>query len=215
MQKFTVFSVLLSFTVILIIGDMVLHDYLNADQFEQSVESLESEINELQGDPEASDGNTDVEAEDEEVTLSSEDVTDPKITTDLLSESGFGSPVLKEAIFSGYVFQFINFADQLGAVTYQWNFFENEAYKASIYEIKYETETGSFQGYLNIRKRAGELTQIGTVNETNSYGDASFYFNHKTKTKTVHLIIKRGQTIFAFEYPYSIHDRMKTLLGSL
>lgn len=214
MQKFTVFSVLLSFTVILIIGDMVLHDYLNADQFEQSVQSLETEINELQGEPEATDG-IDIEESDEDVTLSSEDVTDPKITTDLLAASGFGNPVLKEAIFSGYVFQFINFADQLGAVTYQWNFFENEAFKASIYEIKYETETGSFQGYLNLRKRAGELTQVGTVNEANNYGDSSFYFNHKTKTKTVHLVIKKGKTIYAFEYPYSIHDRMKVLLESL
>ena len=214
MQKFTVFSVLLSFTIILIIGDMVLHDYLNADQFEQSVESLENEINELQGEPEATDG-IETETPDEDVTLSSEDVTVPTINVDLLAGSGFGSPVLKEAIFSGYIFQFINFADQLGAVTYQWNFFENEAFKASIYEIKYETETGSFQGYLNLRKRAGELTQIGTVNETNSYGDASFYFNHKTKTKTVHLIIKRGRTIYAFEYPYSIHDRMKTLMEGL
>jgi hypothetical protein len=193
---------------------MVLHDYLNADQFEQSVQSLETEINELQGEPEATDG-INVEESDEDVTLSSEDVTDPKITTDLLATSGFGNPVLKEAIFSGYVFQFINFADQLGAVTYQWNFFENEAFKASIYEIKYETETGSFQGYLNLRKRAGELTQVGTVNEANNYGDSSFYFNHKTKTKTVHIVIKKAKTIYAFEYPYSIHDRMKALLESL
>lgn len=214
MQKFTVFSVLLSFTVILIIGDMVLHDYLDADQFEQSVESLESEINELQGEPEATDGIEGEASIDEDVTLSEEN-TNPTITTELLASSGFGNPVLKEAIFSGYIFQFINFADQLGATTYQWNFFENEAYKASVYEIKYDTETGSFQGYLNLRKRAGELTQIGTVNETNSYGDASFYFNHKTKTKTVHLVIKRGRTIYAFEYPYSIHDRMKALLASL
>lgn len=214
MQKFTVFSVLLSFTVILIIGDMVLHDYLDADQFERSVESLESEIDELQGEPEATDGIEGEVSIDEEVTLS-EEGGNPTITTELMATSGFGNPVLKEAIFSGYIFQFINFADQLGAATYQWNFFENEAYKASIYEIKYGTETGSFQGYLNLRKRAGELTQIGTVNETNSYGDASFYFNHKTKTKTVHLVIKRGRTIYAFEYPYSIHDRMKALPESL
>jgi hypothetical protein len=59
------------------------------------------------------------------------------------------------------------------------------------------------------------LTDLGSVNEVNNYGDASFYFNHKNKLKTVHLIIRTGRDIYAFEYSQSFHETMKKVFDSL
>ena len=81
--------------------------------------------------------------------------------------------------------------------------------------MKYPSETGAFQAYLTLRDRAKELTDLGLVNEVNNYGEASFYFNHKIKTKTVHLAVKQGNNLYAFEYAYRWHEEMKKLFPLL
>ena len=207
MQKFTVFSILLSLAVILGIADIIFNDYLNGEAsvtpvVEEDYLPIEEEVIEEEIIEEENGG--------EEVDLSEDQAfLEPNLGLELFEESGFSSPVLKDTIFSGLVFQFISFSDQKDATIYQWNLFDGEQYIGSIYEIRYDTETGSFQGYLSLRERAGGLANLGTVNEVNNYGDASFYFNHKTKVKTIHLVFRSGASIYAFEYSQSAHDKMK------
>ncbi|OGJ46282.1 hypothetical protein A3J23_02240 [Candidatus Peregrinibacteria bacterium RIFCSPLOWO2_02_FULL_48_14] len=207
MQKFTVFSILLSLAVILGIADIIFNDYLNGEAsvtpvVEEDYLPIEEEVIEEEIIEEENGG--------EEVDLSEDQAfLEPNLGLELFEESGFSSPVLKDTIFSGLVFQFISFSDQKDATIYQWNLFDGEQYIGSIYEIRYATETGSFQGYLSLRERAGGLANLGTVNEVNNYGDASFYFNHKTKVKTIHLVFRSGASIYAFEYSQSAHDKMK------
>lgn len=205
MQKLTIFSVLLSISVILIVGDIVFHDYLT--EFEAAEETLPTEETEET-----------TLLEESSITLTEEPdltVLESSLSDQVLVQAGFLNPVLKDTIFSGLVFQFISFADQDEATLYQWNVFDGEQYIGSIYEIKYPTETGSFQGYLALRERAMSLTDLGTVNEVNNYGDASFYFNHKTKVKTVHLVVRTGTDIYGFEYGQSYHEKMKNVFDSL
>ncbi len=216
MQKFTVFSIILSFSLILMIGDLVFHDYLNRDGAEDVVIEEETLMEEAPAtEPELSEA---TEPEESPVLQSEEEtivIPETAISDSLFTQAGFLDPILKDTIFSGLVFQFISFSDQTDAFVYQWNLFDGESYVGSIYEMVYPTETGSFQGYLALRERATALTDLGTVNEVNNYGEASFYFNHKTKTKTVHLIIRKGAKIFAFEYGQASHETMKKVFGLL
>lgn len=206
MQKLTIFSVLLSISVILIVVDIVAHDYLS--EFEAAQETLPTE--EMEETTLLEEGIVDLSEEEPDLT-----VLESSLSTQVLVQAGFLNPVLKDTIFSGLVFQFISFADQNEATLYQWNVFDGEEYIGSIYEIKYPTETGSFQGYLALRERAMSLTDLGTVNEVNNYGDASFYFNHKTKVKTVHLVVRTGTDIYGFEYGQGYHEKMKNVFDSL
>jgi len=240
MQKFTVFSAILSLSIILVIGDLIFHDYLKKDDAapvtEEILEELEStdetptvveeetetslpaeelpvQPTELEEDEEPKD-----EITNEPVDLSSEsielEVLSPLMSEDLFIEAGFFDPTLKDTIYSGYVFQFLPYND-ISAFTYQWNLFDGESYIGSIYEIKYPNETASFQGYLALRQAGSGQTDIGTVNEVNNYKDASFYFNHVTKSQTVHLVIKSGETIYAFEYAHRNHETMKNIFEGL
>ena len=209
MQKLTLFSVLLSISVILIVGDIVYHDYLS--EFEAAVPE------------EATTTEPTLLPDDEPVDLSEEPepmeaapaILESSLSSALFEQAGFLSPVLKDTLFSGLVFQFISFADQSEATVYQWNIFDGEEYIGSVYEMKYPTETGSFQGYLALRERAMSLTDLGTVNEVNNYGNASFYFNHKSKVKTVHLVVRTGNDIFGFEYAQTYHEKLKKVFDSL
>lgn len=218
MQKLTLFSLLLSISVILIVGDIVYHDYLS--DFEAAVPEDTEPIS-LEGTAEDTSEITLI-SDEETVALSEEPETlilpgvlESSLSAELFKQAGFIQPVLKDTLFSGLVFQFISFADQSEATVYQWNVFDGEQYIGSVYELKYPTETGSFQGYLALRERAMSLTDLGTVNEVNNYGDASFYFNHKTKVKTVHLVVRTGNDIFGFEYSQTYHEKLKNVFDSL
>lgn len=204
MQKLTIFSVLLSISVVLIVVDTVSHNYLAAPEAPESLETpVENADAPLLEEP----------AEEAAVSLS-EDLSS-SLNASLFESANFTSPVLKDTLYSGLVFQFISFSDQNEATIYQWNLFDGEQYVGSIYEIKYPTETGSFQGYLALRERAMNLSEIGLVNEVNNYGDASFYFNHKNKIKTVHLVLRTGSSVYAFDYSQSNHEKMKKVFDSL
>jgi len=219
MQKFTVFSILLSISVVLIIGDIIFYDYLNLaspDSSSEEVLPVPIEAQETQEtiEPEA------IEPEAIEEDPSVDLFEDPAVLQSTLEpeifiQAGFLKSVLKETSFSGLIFQFIPFSDQSEAFIYQWNLFDGEKYIGSIYEIKYPTETDSFQGYLAARERAMGLKDLGETNEVNNYGDASFYFNHKTKTKTVHLLMRSGKNLYGFEYGQAYHETMKKVFDTL
>ncbi len=178
---------------------MIFHGYLNNSVLQVPVESGTGYIEEAG-------------FEVEEVPIVADAVLpEAKLTGEDFSVAGFENPVLKDAVFDGNIFSFLTFSDQSEAFVYQWNFFDGETFVGSVYEVEYNSETGGFQGYLTLRDRASQLLDLGDVNESNTYGDASFYFNHKAKTKTVHLVLRKGGTIYAFQYAYSNHDKMKNL----
>lgn len=222
MQKLTIFSVLLSISVVLIVVDTVSHDYLNVFEEIPTEEELKTQIDlpdeNLEPD-ETMLNEVNEQFDEDSVDLSDESSEPEKISSSLNLEifenADFTRPVLKDTLYSGLIFQFISFSDQSDATVYQWNLFDGEQYLGSIYEIKYPTETGSFQGYLAMRERSMSMNEIGSVNEVNNYGDASFYFNHKTKIKTVHLIIRTGSNIYAFDYAQSNHEKMKKVFDSI
>ena len=197
MQKFTVFSIILSLCVIFILGDMIFHGYLNTSVLE--VPTVETSTG------------VEIQPAVENFVVHESNLPEPKLKVEHFIAAGFEKPVLKDAVFDGNIFSFLTFSDQSDAYVYQWNFFDGEVFVGSIYEVEYKSDTGGFQGYLTLRNMALKLLNLGDVNESNTYGDASFYFNHKAKNKTVHLVIRNGGTLYAFQYAYSGHEQMKRL----
>lgn len=230
MQKFTVFSIILSLVVVLTIADVLFHNYLNPDSTVSSVVTTEtsSQVDTVDTTPVTdtsapltlpqtnSTTTTDQPVQlQEDSSFESIGAIPSSLTVDLFKTAGFESPTLKNAVFSGLVFEFLGFTDQSEATVYQWNLFSGPAFVGSIYEIKYSTDTGGFQGYLNLRDEAKTLIDLGTINEVNNYGDASFYFNHKAKVNTVHLLIRSGANLYGFEYAQTYHESMKNVFDSL
>jgi len=208
MQKFTVFSIILSLAVVLAVADVLFHDYLNTTTVQTPV-ATEEPLTLPSTSP------TTTPSDDSDSTVELQEVAGSSLTVELFQEAGFVSPTLKNTPFSGLVFQFLPFSDQAEADVFQSNLFDGPTYVGTVYEIHYSTDTGGFQGYLTLRDEANGLTAVGTTNEANNYGDASFYFNHKTKVKTVHLLIRSGSTLYGFEYAQSSHEKMKNVFDIL
>lgn len=202
MQKFTVFAILLSLSVVLVLGDILLNNYLKT-----SVLGAETPSEVLTVEQELP-----VELESKDLAVES---PESQLALNNLEAAGFFSPVLKEALFSGLLFQFIPLDSPTDLISSQWSIFDGEDYVGSIYELTYSSETGALQGYFAIRNLAQGLTELGSVNEVNLYGEGSFYFNHKIKNQTVFIVIRSGSTVYGFEYPYTFHENMKKLFDFL
>lgn len=210
MQKFTVFSIILSVIVVLVISDLVLHDYLgtaNQDNFDEAANVATSVFDV------PTEGNGSLPTAEEYFDIL--DMIEPSMTAQQFVDAGFTGATLKETTYFGLIFQLISFSDQNDAFVHQWNLFDGQEFVGTVYEIDYSSATGGLQGYLTLRERASGLASEGDVNEVNMYGDASFYFNHKVKNKTVHTVIRDGAIIYAFEYAYVHHDNMKKVMEGL
>mgnify|MGYP001592300980 CR=1 FL=1 len=96
MQKFTVFSIILSLCVIFILGDMVFHGYLNTSVLSVPVESGTG---------------TEIAPAVENIVIHEDGVPVAKLTAAHLSAAGFTNPVLKNAVLTEDIF-FLNSEEQ-------------------------------------------------------------------------------------------------------
>ena len=227
MQKLTIFSLMLSASLILILGDLVLNDYLKQDPVaslpgnELVEETVDAANMNAVGDQEVGvvieDGplneSVEVELASDSQALNEENLLNV-LDLSLLRLAGFENPVLKDTLFTGSVFQFLPYSGSEASVS-QMNFFEGENYVGTLYELIHQSDTGSFQSYLDLRDASGDISSEGSLNEVNNYGSSSFYFNHFIKDQTVHLVIRSGQRVYAFEYASKHHESMKPLFELL
>ncbi len=164
MQKLTVFSIILSLSVLLILGDIVYHDYLDpvystapAEDVEDYQPLMQDYLEDIQETDSNYDADVNENADSSETTDAdemayiqlTEDDSIALLTASLSEDSfiaaGFFDPILKDTIFSGYVFNFVKFSDQAEPFVYQWNLFEGEEFVGAIYQMRYPTATWSYE----------------------------------------------------------------------
>lgn len=197
MHKFTIFTIIFSVVVVVTVGELVVHDYLDNKSGvseESEVESTEEIVEEVEVEPEV--------------------VTSVLNSLDFVS-FGFAEGVeLREKTFSNAVFSFLEYESSASEGFY-WELFEGEEYAAGVYEIICENPTEAFTVYTDLRESGIAAADSGEVNETNNYGEASFYFNHSTKTTTIYLVVLGEDRVYAFTYAYKYHEAFKGVFGDL
>ncbi len=65
-----------------------------------------------------------------------------------------------------------------------------------------------------LKVRASEGLDI-EINETNEFGDASFYMNDLRRSNTAFLTVRFGQLIYGFSYPKDYHPQIRNLIALL
>lgn len=213
MHKFTIFTIIFSIVVMVIVAELVIHDYLKGGFLASPQGEIQKEIPEEISEETAGEvSKTAAEISEEEAGIG--ETTTRKITTDLLAQAGFENPIYKQIDFSGLIFQIIDLKDLEESAGFSGNVFEEEEFAGTVYEIHFETETEVFRAYELARAEA-LASEKGSTNETNSFGEASFYFNHADKPKTVFLVVQIGNSLYAFEYSHRNHLKFKELVDFL
>lgn len=199
MQKFTIFTVIFSVAIMAVVADLVVNDYVGTDVIATNTTTAEQ----------AGSGNTSSSA------TSTVKPSGRTVTSDLLSQAGFTQPVYKETVFSGLLFSLIDLSTVSSSMTvFQGNVFTDVTYAGTTTEFALNTpeQTDTFYQFLQ-EKAAG--VSGATLNVTNTYGTGSFYLNSAIKTKTAFLVVKKGNKVYAFEYPHENHGFITALIGLL
>lgn len=237
MHKFTIFTIVLSAMVVLVVADLVLNDYWGKD-FDPPPAADETEVAadtealaptllaeeaagrnpELRGDEGgavielpaegvSTEPTVDATVGAEEIPAepSSEAFVPGRITAELIATSGLLEPRLESAPLAGLLYGFWDVSDALADFSIvEHQIFDGPNFTATVYEIQGDNEIRAFAAYEALRQTALS-SPLGDINENNSYGDGSFYFNHSTKLNTVYLVVRKGLSVYAFQYAHPAH----------
>jgi len=225
MNKFTIFTVILAVSVITVTVDLVLRDYFGKEEQtsilrEESIPARDTDYtandDEVKNEPEIK--SEPVPSEPEivpEKSISSEIIPQPKslINEKLVNDAGFIGE-LKEQQFSGRVFQLLDITKNPVESVNLYQVSANDSPLVSITEIALKDEIRALQLYILLQNKTKTYIDL-TLNETNAYGDRSFYINHAKKPDEAFLTVKIGKTLYSFAYVKSYHPQVKKLIELL
>jgi hypothetical protein len=225
MHKFTIFTILLSVIVVFVVAELVVNDYMGDDFVAEEVTEEvvdpemrgdEEEVGEEAPDEEETPEEVSVEEISvEEVIVEEEPSFEALLTDEVLTSTTITEPVLTTAFYDGLVFGFWDTSEEFTElVVLKHKLFDGATYMGSIFEIQPGSAIDLFTAYETLRS-VSEASDTGEINENNAYGDASFYFNHATKTNMVFLVVRLSDVIYSLEYSPTYHGQMRSLIEVL
>lgn len=228
MHKFTLFTILFSVMVIAVVADLVFNDYLKKDFSPEMVPKEELEVALTPDESEDSKPSENLEEREESKTseTKSDDFSDDPdfsdeidstalITLDFLESLELAEPRLDTESYDGLIYGFWDtdkaFED---FAVFRHKIFDGAVYLGTIYEVQSLSEIESLTVYQTLLE-LGQTSDSGEVNANDAYEEASFYFNHETKTNTVFLTVRTTTSVYSFEYSPTYHAKMKQLIALL
>jgi hypothetical protein len=237
MQKFTIFTIILSTLIIAIVAELVIQDYvqklnseslLQANTFGSSFvapynnaeESLEPENTAL---AELNKRLQEIATNNSSASEITEDTTSPETIEPAIPFSRIQTllPALRiegleltSATYNQRLFQLID-TTPLDIPTVNYATLDTDSDTvASVYEFTFRTSVDAENGFDEIRLLANSFPNIDT-NQTNQFGDRSYYINHLVKVGEVFLVVRQENLVTAFAYKKEYHDIFKTFFGVL
>ena len=120
----------------------------------------------------------------------------------------------RESDYPGKLFTLIDTED-LDARSIQYGVFTvNDTVIGSSYEMQFKTELDAEKAYRTLIVRGNNLQGI-EANETNQFGERSFYLNNPVKVGEVFVVFQQDNLIYAFGYSNTLHEKFKAFFGVL
>lgn len=215
MSKFTFFTILFSLIVIVIVGQLVLKDAIFPQEYKTQVITEEIKTEAIQPEEVKSEEVQQEEPAPAKATagepLSVEEPRESEFQT-ILEQSGFVD--IKEAPFSGKLFELFDFGTYQPDSTTVFQMNDLNSLIGIAAEIQLQDEITAQELYTLLQNKTKVYTEL-SINETNSYGDRSFYINHKKKPDEAFLIVRMKNVLYGLAYVKSYHPRIKTLISLL
>lgn len=133
------------------------------------------------------------------------------ITDEALQLAKFPDATMVTATFDGNIFQTVDVADLNIEVKKQYVANNDEVFGA-VYSFSVD-EGMQNELYRIMRERSAFGTTV-EINETNTFGDNSYYMNDSKRESTAFLVIRKGVSFYAFAYPKEFNQYFKPLAQS-
>ena len=248
MRKFTVFTLILTVVVVVVVADLLVNEY--ATNFEKGDDNLLGTSLPFPDMMSSDDGYTanvlgadagyeSVEVNLEEVTII-EDLPIPAsllppttgevsgesdfedqnfvsftqnvlIREDQVRSAGFANAYLESEPHNGYLFKTIYLDDLNDTEANKYIIKNNETPVAKVYTFQFGPLSNVDSVYSILKTRATEGLDI-EINETNTFGEASFYMNDSRRQNVAFLAVKVGGVVYGFSYPKEYHPQVTNLV---
>ncbi len=241
MQKFTVFTVIFAIVIISISAELLLKDYAQElypsssasvlrtidDLDELQVEEGGADIEENQSS-ESSDNDKDSDSEaetenevDKPIEIgdnelpSASDLPNSERINDLLPTLDIPNLKFVPENFSGQIFDVLTVNDVDPDDVVYGRFLQNgDTQIAAAYELELPSIQAARKLYIGLKDSAKQLS-TADVNETNQFGESSFYINHQSKVNEVFVVSISENRVYAFVYVKALHETFKPFFGLL
>lgn len=161
------------------------------------------------------------------VTVDSADFEDPNfsfsapkytpnvyLSEEQVQSAGFKDATLEKEESDGFLYKTVYVSDLFDVVMEKVAVKSGEELMARVYVFKVGPNSKADEVVNVLKLRADDLKGV-EVNETNEFGDRSFYMNDSGRASTVFLTVKFGSMIYGFSYPKDYHSQIKNLIKLL
>lgn len=229
MNKFTIFTVIISVVIIATISELMVSDYLGVitkqDLKTNVTEALDEGSAGIQTPEEAASNEVILEEKvaepisTEKVPVkkeNEEETFDPSVavTQEDLEKAGLSGLTLQSSVFDGKIFQVVDVSDVNVPVT-EYHVVDDKNVYGIIFSAWFYQNTEAAQNFYELLKERSQLVDNVSVNETNQYGDASFFFNDAKRVGTAFLVVRIDNRVYAVSYPKASHESYKQFIGQL
>ncbi len=211
MSKFHLFVIIFSFTLLLMVADVLTNGYLKGPRVHNE---LPANIYSSASLPTEKTASLPKGTSPEDIADTTE--SDKKtFSFSLLLEIGFKNVILAKIPFQGILFESIDLRDIKNVDIEVYNILDNDRRRIATF-YAFNTHDGSIADelYSLVRQKA-LLLPNASLNETNAFGTASFYINFKERTTFTFLVVNQGRNVYALTYQKDLHPFIKKLITFL
>ena len=200
MSKFSIFTIFLSTTILVVVAELLVNHYLKYPQLQTelaaNVAGQQSEMTQQTSATTSS---------------STKKKNNETLTTALVQSAGFSNTELTVVTFNGILFENLDLRDFKSVPIFQYALTHQNQALASFYEFRADSHLMSQEVYAYLKERSAQV--IGAVvNETNQFGENSFYINFLEKPDQAFLVVKLQNNVYALTYQKEYHKLIKQLL---
>jgi len=202
MNKFTIFTLFLSSIIVVIVAEILVNEYLhNPYSLENAASVLQAQQNTT-----GSGGQT---------SGTQQAVQTGSLSNELIQKSGLGNYTLQSVPFGGKLLDRISLENLNLITTYEWHLLKNGVARvASFYEFNPGSASSAAEFYILLKQKCS--AEIGVLlNETNGFGDGSFYLNYFEFPEKVFVVFRKDDKVFAFTYGKELHPAVTKLISLL
>ncbi|MDA1060408.1 MAG: hypothetical protein O3B47_01295 [bacterium] len=131
-----------------------------------------------------------------------------------IKNAGFTGAYLESEPHNGLLFKSVDISDLKDVETDKSMVRTADQILAKVYVFRMGVTADINEIYTLVKMRATGGLNI-EINETNSYGLASFYLNDSRRNETAFLVVRIGGLIYGFSYPKEYHSQINNLIQLL
>lgn len=235
MRKFTIFTVVLAAVVILSSLDLITNKYGNSEPSAAEMKlalprnldvnkAVQTDVTGAGGtvvddtttasDSTMSNAPATTGATDFEDANYAPALPDIYLRSDQVKSAGFVNATIQNETTDDMLFKNIYVGDLVDTEMTKYAIMNKDKPMVKVYVFTMGPNTDINNVYTALKTRAAEGVD-SEVNETNTYGTASFYYNDAKRSSTAFLVVEFSNLIYGFSYPKEYNPQVKNLVKLL